>query len=320
MRLPTCDSSGRAVEAIEVSDGLFGVPMNHALVHQVAVSHMANARQGTSSTKTRSMVSGGGAKPWRQKHTGRARQGSTRSPQWRGGGVVFGPHPRDYSQRIPKKMNRGAIRCILSQKARDEKILIVKDIRLEQARTREMVRLLANLGIDSPALIVTLAPQKDVILSAKNIKRVKTLPAPQLNPLDLLNHDRVVMTEEAVRRAESLWALETMAAMGDEDATDEAAVEDAAVEAVEDTAAVEAAVDTEVEAAEDTEAVEAAVEGEAVEDTGTEAAVEDTVAEAAEDTATEAGAEGEPVEDAAAEDAPESADEPQPQPEREATP
>ena len=329
MRLPTCDSSGRAVEAIEVSDGLFGVPMNHALVHQVAVSHMANARQGTSSTKTRSMVSGGGAKPWRQKHTGRARQGSTRSPQWRGGGVVFGPHPRDYSQRIPKKMNRGAIRCILSQKARDEKILIVKDIRLEQARTREMVRLLANLGVDSPALIVTLAPQKDVILSAKNIKRVKTLPAPQLNPLDLLNHDRVVMTEEAVRRAESLWALEMMAAMGDEDAADEA-VEDAPVdalaedtageEAVEDTvaeaavedSAVEEAVDTEVEAVEDTEAVEAAddTQVEAVEDTVAEAAVEDAVtAEAADDAATEA-----------AEDTVAESDEPQPQPEREATP
>ena len=169
MRLPMCDATGRAVDAIEVSDGLFGVPMNQALVHQVAVSHMANARQGSSATKTRGMVSGGGAKPWRQKHTGRARQGSTRSPQWRGGGVVFGPHPRDYSQRIPKKMNRGAIRCILSQKARDEKLLIVKDIQLGQAKTKEMAKLLSNLGVSSPVLIVTFAPQKDVILSARNL-------------------------------------------------------------------------------------------------------------------------------------------------------
>ena len=208
MRLPMCDATGRAVDPIEVSDGLFGVPMNQALVHQVAVAHMANARQGTAATKTRGMVSGGGAKPWRQKHTGRARQGSTRSPQWRGGGVVFGPHPRDYSQRIPKKMNRGAIRCILSQKASDEKLLIVKEIRLAQAKTKDMAKLLADLGVTSPVLIVTAAPQKDVILSARNLERVRTLPAPQLNALDLLRHDRVVMTEEAVRRAESLWALD----------------------------------------------------------------------------------------------------------------
>ena len=302
MRMPMCDATGRALDAIEVSDGLFGVPMNHALVHQVAVSHMANARQGTSSTKTRSMVSGGGAKPWRQKHTGRARQGSTRSPQWRGGGVVFGPHPRDYSQRIPKKMNRGAIRCILSQKAREEKLLIVKDIRLEQSKTREMVRLLSNLGVSSPALIVTLAPQKDVILSARNLERVKTLPAPQLNPLDLLNHDRVVMTEEAVRRAESLWALDTPATAAAEDAVDvEDAAEDAAAEVVTEDAAE----------AEDTEAVEDSAVAE-------DAPVEEAAAEAEDATATEDAAEVESAADEAEDTAEAESDDPQPQPEREA--
>ncbi len=239
MRLPMCDSAGKAVDAIEVSDGLFGVPMNQALVHQVAVSHMANARQGTSATKTRGMVSGGGSKPWRQKHTGRARQGSTRSPQWRGGGVVFGPHPRDYTQRIPKKMNRGAIRCILSQKARDEKLLIVKDIQLSQAKTKEMTRLLSNLGVTSPALIVTSAPQRDVIVSARNLERVKTLPAPQINALDLLHHDRVVMTEDAVRRAESLWALDTLPAVMDDEM--EPVVDEAPEEAVADAEAAEEA-------------------------------------------------------------------------------
>ena len=206
MQLPLWDSSGETVDTIEVSEGLFGVPMNEALVHQVAVAHMANARQGTSATKTRGMVSGGGVKPWRQKHTGRARQGSIRAPQWRHGGVVFGPHPRDYSQRIPKKMNRGAIRCILSQKAREEKLLVVNELQLGQAKTSEMARVLSNLGITTPALIVTLNPQADVILSSRNLGRVKTLPAPQLNPLDLLNHDRVIMTAQAVRRAEELWA------------------------------------------------------------------------------------------------------------------
>ena len=194
------------MDTIEVSDSLFDVPMNQALVHQVAMSHMANARQGTSATKTRGMVSGGGAKPWRQKHTGRARQGSNRSPQWRGGGIVFGPHPRDYSQRIPKKMNRGAIRCLLSQKAREEKLLVVNEIQLVEAKTKEMLKVLSNLGITTPVLIVTPNPQADVIRSARNIGRVKTLPAPQINPVDLLHHDRVIITVQAVRLAEDLWA------------------------------------------------------------------------------------------------------------------
>ena len=206
MQIPLWNSSGETVDTIEVSEGLFDVPMNQALVHQVAVAHMANARQGTAATKTRGMVSGGGAKPWRQKHTGKARQGTTRAPQWRGGGVVFGPHPRDYSQRIPKKMNRGAIRCLLSQKAREEKLLVVNEIQLGEAKTKEMTKVLSNLGITTPTLIVTHSPEPDVIRSARNIGRVKTLPAPQINPVDLLHHDRVVITVQAVRRAEELWA------------------------------------------------------------------------------------------------------------------
>ena len=171
---------------------------------------------------------------------------------------MFGPHPRDYTQRIPKKMNRGAIRCILSQKARDEKLLVVKDIQLTQAKTKEMVRLLSTLGVTSPALIVTSAPQRDVVLSAKNLERVKTLPAPQLNALDLLQHDRLVMTEDAVRRAESLWALDMPAVVIEAEA--EPAVDEAADESTEMAAAEEEAV-----VAEDTE--EAADE-EAAEDRG----------------------------------------------------
>lgn len=206
MLLPLWNSSGESVDTVEVSDGLFNAPMNQALVHQVAVAHMANARQGTSATKTRGRVSGGGAKPWRQKHTGRARQGSSRAPQWRGGGVVFGPQPRDYSQRIPKKMNRGAIRCLLSEKAREEKLIVINEFDLSAAKTSEMTQMLANLGVKTPALIVTQNPQMDVILSARNIRRTKTIPAFQLNTLDLLNHDRVVMNLGAVRKAEDLWA------------------------------------------------------------------------------------------------------------------
>jgi len=206
MQLPVLSLSGEVVDTIEVSESLFDVPMKQALVHQVAVAHMANARQGTSATKTRGMVSGGGAKPWKQKHTGRARQGSNRSPQWRGGGVVFGPHPRDYSQRIPKKMNRGAIRCLLSQKVREEKLLVVNEFQFEHAKTKEMSRVLSALGVVTTTLIVTHIPQTEVILSARNLVRVKTIPAQQLNALDLLRHDRVVMTSQAIRRAEELWA------------------------------------------------------------------------------------------------------------------
>jgi len=214
MKHPVINSSGETVDAIEVSDSLFDAPMNRALVHQVAMSHMANARQGTSSTKTRGMVSGGGIKPWKQKGTGRARQGSIRSPQWRGGGIVFGPHPRDYSQRIPKKMNRGAIRCLLSQKVREEKLLVVNELQLGEAKTKEMTKVLASLGITTPALIVTVSSQADVIRAAHNIGRVKTLPAPQINTVDLLHHDRVIITAEAVRRAEELWALEDINVAG----------------------------------------------------------------------------------------------------------
>ena len=206
MRLSLWNCAGERVGTIEVSDSLFDVPLNQALIHQVAVAHMANARQGTAATKTRGMVSGGGKKPWRQKHTGRARQGSTRSPQWRGGGIVFGPHPRDYSQRIPKKMNRGAIWCLLSQKAREEKLIVLDGFQLGSAKTVEMARVLKNLGVTTPALLVTHVPQADVILSARNLPRVKTIPAPQINALDLLNHDRLIMTQEAVRRAEEIWA------------------------------------------------------------------------------------------------------------------
>ena len=225
MQLPLVNSSGARVGTVEVSDGLFDVPMNDALVHQVAVAHRANGRQGTSATKTRGKVSGGGAKPWRQKHTGRARQGSRRSPQWRGGGIVFGPHPRDFSQRIPKKMNRGAIRCLLSQKVRDEKLTVLDGLQFEQPKTKEMVSVLSNLGISTPVLVVTPSPQTDIILSARNLPRVKTIPVFQLNPLDLLNHDRAVVTLDAVRRAEELWAAAATEAGADDEPPEDVVVE-----------------------------------------------------------------------------------------------
>ncbi len=208
MEFPLRNIAGETAGTLTLNPALFDVPMNQALVHQVAVAHMANARQGTSSTKTRGMVSGGGAKPWRQKHTGRARQGSSRSPQWRGGGIVFGPHPRSYSQRIPKKMNLGSLKCLLSQKIRDDKLIILDKLNLDDSNTKHMVQVLSNLGVDSPCLLVTEEPELHVIKSARNIRRVKTLPSYQLNTVDLLSHDRVVITADAVRRAERIWCGE----------------------------------------------------------------------------------------------------------------
>lgn len=201
------NTNGEATQDVDVLDSLFNVPMNQALVHQVAVSHMANNRQGNASTKTRGKVAGGGAKPWRQKHTGRARQGSRRAPQWKGGGTVFGPSPRDYSQSIPKKMNRGAIRCLLSQKAKETKLIVLDQLNFENAATKLMAGVLNNLDINSSTLIVTEETDRNIVLSARNIPRVRTIPAQQINVIDLLTHDKLVMTLDAVRKAEGLWAL-----------------------------------------------------------------------------------------------------------------
>lgn len=207
MLIPLRNVNGDTVQDTEILDGLFNVPMNQALVHQVAVSHMANSRQGNAATKTRGKVAGGGAKPWKQKHTGRARQGSRRAPQWKGGGTVFGPSPRDYSQDIPKKMNRGAIRCLLSQKARETKLIVLDQLEFEIASTKIMVNALSNLDINSSTLIVTEETERNIVLSARNIPRVKTVPAQQINAVDLLTHDKLIMTLAAVRKAEGLWAL-----------------------------------------------------------------------------------------------------------------
>ncbi|MBI4199541.1 MAG: 50S ribosomal protein L4 [Chloroflexi bacterium] len=206
MQLPVRDALGATVGTVEVSDELVGMPMNTAVVHQATVRQMANARQGTADTKTRGEVSGGGIKPRPQKHTGRSRQGSIRAPHWRKGGVVFGPHPRDYHQRMPKKMRRLAIRCLLSQKVRESRLTLLEKLELPEARTREIVKVLANLGVASKVLLVTPETDRRLVLSARNLGHVKTLPAPNLNVLDLLNYDQVVMTVGAIRRAEELWA------------------------------------------------------------------------------------------------------------------
>lgn len=205
MELPIRNLTGETVGHIQVSDELLGVPLNEAVVHQALLRHLANQRTGTHDTKTRAEVSGGGKKPWPQKGTGRARQGSTRSPLWRHGGVVFGPHPRSYRQQMPRKMRRLALRCLLSAKASEEKLIIVENLNV-QPKAREMSRTLTTLGVRRSALVVTPDASRDVALAVGNLPGFKALAAPHLNIGDLMNHDYLVMTVDAIRRAEQLWA------------------------------------------------------------------------------------------------------------------
>jgi large subunit ribosomal protein L4 len=205
VEVPVYNASGQVVKNIEISDRVFAVPFNEAVVHQAVVRQQANARQGTASTKTRSEVAGSTRKLFRQKHTGLARAGSKKSPLRRGGGVTFGPKPRSYRQDIPKKMRQLALRCALSAKTRDEELKILEELKLDQPKTKQIAGILAALGIDSTALIVTDVPEKNVIKSARNLAGIKTLPANILNVVDILSHKMLLMTESAVRQAEKLW-------------------------------------------------------------------------------------------------------------------
>jgi large subunit ribosomal protein L4 len=205
VEVPVYSPSGEVTKHIEISDGVFAVPFNEAVVHQAVVRQRANARQGTSSTKTRGEVTGSTRKLYRQKHTGMARAGSRRSPLRRGGGIVFGPKPRSYRQDMPKKMRQLALRCVLSAKTRDEELKVLEELKFDQPRTREMAGILAALGVDSTALIVTDKPEENVIKSARNLTGIKTIPANILNVVDILSYKMLLMTESAVRQAEKLW-------------------------------------------------------------------------------------------------------------------
>ena len=208
MKVPVKNTIGEVVDTAQLSDGLFGVPLNNAVVHQALVMYQLNRRQGTHSTKTRADVSGGGRKPWQQKGTGRARQGSIRSPQWRHGGVAFGAHPRDHRVDMPKKMRRFALKCVLSEKVRQDRFILLDSLLFSAPSTRTLIEILENLGVSSSTLIVTREPQENVVLSAGNLKKVWTLPVSLINAEQLLKQDWVIMTLDAARRAEELWAVE----------------------------------------------------------------------------------------------------------------
>jgi large subunit ribosomal protein L4 len=205
VEVPVYSLSGEVVKHIEISDRVFAVPFNQAVVHQAVIRQRANARQGTASTKTRSQVTGSGRKLFRQKHTGLARAGSRRSPLRRGGGIVFGPKPRSYRQEMPKKMRQLALRCALSAKARDEELMVLEELKFDQPQTKQMAGILAALGVDSSALIVTSEPEENVVKSSRNLAGIKTIPANILNVVDILSYKMLLMTEAAVHQAEKIW-------------------------------------------------------------------------------------------------------------------
>ncbi|KAB7666140.1 50S ribosomal protein L4 [Bacillus sp. B1-b2] len=191
---------------IQLNDAVFGIEPNNHVLFEAVVMQRASLRQGTHKTKIRSEVRGGGRKPWRQKGTGRARQGSIRSPQWRGGGTVFGPTPRSYSYKLPKKVRRLAIKSALSTKALEENVLVLQNLAFDAPKTKDFKAVLGNLSVEKKALIVTADLDENVALSARNIPGVTVITASGITVLDVLNHDKLIMTKAAVEKVEEVLA------------------------------------------------------------------------------------------------------------------
>ena len=196
---------GRKTSDLEIADSVFGIEPNANAIHLAVVSYLANQRQGTQSTLTRSEVSGGGAKPWRQKGTGHARQGSTRSPQWTGGGVVFAPKPRDYSFKMNKKEKRIALLSALSSKVADNKIVVLDAFNLDEVKTKKFAEVMSNLKVDK-ALVVIEGENKNVVLSGRNIPTVKVSATNEINTYDVLKYETLVVTKAAVEKLEEVYA------------------------------------------------------------------------------------------------------------------
>ena len=197
---------GVEVGTIDLNDAVFGVAVNEHLLHMAVVQQLANNRQGTQSAKTRGQVSGGGRKPYRQKGTGHARQGSTRSPQFTGGGVVFAPQPRDYSFKLNKKEKRAALKSALTDRVQNGKVIVLDELKLDEIKTKEMIRVLGNIKAADKALVVTAENDEKVIKSARNLAKVVTTTTSQLNVYDVMNAQTVVLTKDAVAKIEEVYA------------------------------------------------------------------------------------------------------------------
>lgn len=205
-KIEVYDINGKKVKEVELKNEVFGIEPNEAVVHSVLVNFLANQRQGTQSTKTRSEVSGGGKKPWRQKGTGRARQGSIRAPQWIKGGIALGPKPRDYSYRINKKERQLAIRSVLSSKVLENNLVVVDKLDLKEVKTKNMVNALENLKVEGKALIVLPEKNLNVQASSRNIEGVKTTLTNTINVYDLLKYNKLVLTVDSVKNLEEVYA------------------------------------------------------------------------------------------------------------------
>lgn len=205
-KINVVDKQGKTIEAIELADSVFGIKPNTVVMHMAVVNYLANQRQGTQSTLTRSEVSGGGRKPWRQKGTGNARQGSIRAPQWRHGGIALGPKPRDYSYSLTKKTKRLAMKSAFSSKVLSNELVVLNELKLEEYKTKNIVEVLKGLEINSKALIVLPEVDRITAKSANNIKGIKTAYVNTLNVYDILNYDKLIIIKEAVAKIEEVYA------------------------------------------------------------------------------------------------------------------
>ena len=205
-KIDVYNMEGKKVSDVELSDNVFGIEPNEAVVHSVLVNYLANQRQGTQSTKTRSEVSGGGRKPWRQKGTGRARQGSIRAPQWVKGGIALGPRPRSYKYTVNKKEKRLAIRSVLSSKVLENNLVVLDKAEMKEIKTQAMVKTLANLKVEGKTLILLPEKNENVQKSARNIKNVKTTLVNTINVYDLIKYNKLVVTLDAVKKLEEVYA------------------------------------------------------------------------------------------------------------------
>ena len=205
-KIDVYDIEGKKVSTVDLKEEIFGIEPNEAVVHSVLVNFLANQRQGTQSTKTRSEVSGGGRKPWRQKGTGRARQGSIRAPQWIKGGIALGPKPRSYKYTVNKKERQLAVKSVLSSKVLENELVVVDNLPLKEIKTKEMVKALSNLKVEGKALIMLPEKNENVQKSARNIEGVKTTLVETINVYDLLKYNKLVVTEDTVKKLEEVYA------------------------------------------------------------------------------------------------------------------
>ncbi len=217
MQAPLMNMQGQEIGVIELPDEIFNTDVNESVMHQALVRQLANQRLGTHKTKSRGQVSGGGRKPWRQKGTGRARQGSIRAPQWRGGGTVFGPQPRSYAKRMPRKMRRLALRSALTVKAQAREIIVLDELTMDAPRTRDMAAVMDALGVERNALLLLPEANDNVELSARNLPYVKTLRANYLNVRDLLGHQVIIMPKQAIEVIASFLGAEDSEPVAEEE-------------------------------------------------------------------------------------------------------